>query len=176
MIRAATADALDAKITNSSQTARQADCSSPLIMVSKTTMTLEHEDRDFVFEALVIENLDVEVLAEMSFLETNNITVWLAEHEIILGDGRTHSYGATITQSLHHKVRQAHVLWAPPTTTTVYPGNFLKLPTGIDEGFSPIAVKLNYTIYFKKVSILTKTTQYLHLDLHAKSQLLNIYI
>ena len=105
MIRASTAKAMDANITKSSPTARQADGSSPLIVVSETNMSLEHEDYMFQFHALVIENLDVEVLAGTPFIEEHNITLVLAKHEIILNDRHIILYGQSATKSRHHRVR-----------------------------------------------------------------------
>ena len=72
MIRSSTAKQLQARISKSSQSAHQADNSSPLIIVGETHLMFTHDDRQYAFEGLVVENLDVEVLAGTPFMERND--------------------------------------------------------------------------------------------------------
>ncbi|KAK3721675.1 hypothetical protein QZH41_013828 [Actinostola sp. cb2023] len=60
-------------LTSSSQSAHQADGSSPMHVVGETRLLFTRDNRQLKFEALVIENLDV--LAGIPFMETNNVAV-----------------------------------------------------------------------------------------------------
>jgi hypothetical protein len=79
MIRSSTATRL-VTISKSSQSAHQADGSSPLHTVGETRLSLTRDGKSFTFEWLVVENLDVEVLAGTPFMERNDITVLPATH------------------------------------------------------------------------------------------------
>ena len=61
MIRHSTARRLGAPITSTSQSVHQADGSSPLQVVGETRLRFLRDNQEFVFEGLVVENLDVEV-------------------------------------------------------------------------------------------------------------------
>ena len=49
----------------------------------------------FQFDRLVVENLDVEVLAGTPFMEANDITVHPAKRLITLPDGSSFTYGSS---------------------------------------------------------------------------------
>ena len=105
-------------------TAHQADGSSPLTIVGETTISLARKNNTFQFCGLVVHNLDVEMLAGTPFMEINDITIRPAKRIITLADGTTYTYGTTQRALNRHAVRRAHVLRAPPTNTTVWPGDF----------------------------------------------------
>ena len=68
---------LGVKICPSSQSAHQADGSAPLTVVGETTPSFVLDDHEFLFDGLVVGNLDVEVLAGILFMERNDIReVW----------------------------------------------------------------------------------------------------
>ncbi|CAG2213632.1 unnamed protein product [Mytilus edulis] len=69
MIRASAATKLNAKITSSSQSAHQADGSSPLTVVGETRLTFTRDKHQLYFEGLVVENLDSDILAGIPFME-----------------------------------------------------------------------------------------------------------
>ena len=75
MIRHDTALRLGCKIKHSSQSAHQADGSSPLTIVGETTISLARKYNTFQFCGLVVQNLDVEMLAGTLFMEINDITI-----------------------------------------------------------------------------------------------------
>ncbi|XP_071089210.1 uncharacterized protein [Haliotis cracherodii] len=127
MISQTTARRLGIAVTKSSQSAHQADGSSPLHIVGETRVTLSRDNKDFIFEGLVVENLDVELLAGTPFMEVNDVAVRPAKRQITLGDGTTFQYGNQETHSSHHTVRRAHVLRAPKSPTTIWPGDFIEL-------------------------------------------------
>ena len=48
----------------------------------------------FQFEGLVVEDLDVDILAGTPFMSVNDIAVRPARRQVILGDGSTFTYGS----------------------------------------------------------------------------------
>ena len=95
MIRHSTAHKSGCVIEKSSQSAHQADGSSPLSIVGETSIPLTRDNNTFTFNDLVVENLDVEILAGTPFMETNDITMRPATHLITLSSGTTYTYGST---------------------------------------------------------------------------------
>ena len=126
MIRAFTAKRLGAHITESSRSAHQADGSSPLTIVGETRLTLTRENRDFLFEGLVVDNLNVDILAGIPFMAENDIAIRPAKRQISLGDGSTVIYGSPKEPPSRNAIRRAHVLHAPSASTTVWPGDFIE--------------------------------------------------
>ena len=146
MIRHDTAVRLGCKIKHSSQSAHQADGSSPLTIVGETTISLARKNNTFQFCGLVVQNLDVEMLAGTPFMEINDITIRPAKRIITLADGTTYTYGTTQRALNRHAVRRAHVLRAPPTNTTVWPGDFVEvnLPADMYSEDATFAIEPRY--------------------------------
>ena len=67
---------------------------SPLSIKGETRMNLTRNAKRFFLEALVVENIDVDILAGVPFMACNDISVRPAKHQIIIGDGTTYEYGA----------------------------------------------------------------------------------
>lgn len=63
-------------------------------MVGETRVSFTRDNREFSFEGLVIENLDVDLLAGTPFMETNDLSVHPAKRQVILGDGTGYIYGS----------------------------------------------------------------------------------
>lgn len=138
MIREAVAKSIGAKIGKSSQLARQADGVTPLNVIGETHLTLSRDGTDLQLDALVVADLDVDVLAGTPFMSTNDVSVRPARHEITIGETTVIQYGfQTSGNEQYHTVRRAHayVLHAPSPSTTVWPGEFveLQLPTALDD-------------------------------------------
>jgi hypothetical protein len=75
----------------------------------------------------VIENLDVDVLASTPFMETNDVAVHPAKRQVILSNGSACTYGSVQSQASTAAARRALVLRAPPTSTTIWPGEFVEI-------------------------------------------------
>ncbi len=73
MIQHSTAQRLGSPISASSQSVHQADGSSPLNVIGETQVSLYRDSIEYVFQGLVVENLDVDVLAGTPFMEANDI-------------------------------------------------------------------------------------------------------
>ena len=82
MMRESTATRLSAEIKPSSQSAHQADGSSPLAVVGELRLTFTRDSKSFLFKGLVVRDLDVEVLAGTPFMELNNISVRPAKRQV----------------------------------------------------------------------------------------------
>ncbi|EDO35149.1 predicted protein [Nematostella vectensis] len=143
MIRLSTATRLGCNITTSSQSVSQADGSSQLHVVGETRLSFTRADKSFSFEGLVVENLDVEVLAGTPFMEKNDIAVRPAKGQIILGDNTIYTYGAHHSTLTSTTARLVTVLRAPPRNATVWPGEFLEItlpddtPTDAEYALEP---------------------------------------
>ena len=127
MIRHTVIQRLGCQVTPSSQSVHQADGSSPLHVVGDTRFLFTCGGHTFIFEGLVVENLDVDVLAGAPFMESNDIAVRPAKRQVILGDGTIHNYGSQQPVSISPTARRAIVLRSPPTSTTVWPEEFLEV-------------------------------------------------
>ena len=127
MIRHTVIQRLGCQVAPSSQSVHQADGSSPLHVVGETRFPFTRGGHTFIFEGLVVENLDVDVLAGTPFMESNDIAVCPAKRQVILGDGTIHNYGSQQPVSISPTARRAIVLRSPPTSTTVWPGEFLEV-------------------------------------------------
>ena len=127
MIRHTVIQRLGCQVAPSSQSVHQADGSSPLHVVGETRFPFTRGGHTFIFEGLVVENLDVDVLAGTPFMESNDIAVRPAKRQVILGDGTIHNYGSQQSVSISPIACRAIVLRSPPTSTTVWPGEFLEV-------------------------------------------------
>lgn len=134
LIRASFAHYVGAPIKVSSQSVHQADGHSTLTVLGETKISLTREDHTFMLEALVVESLDVDILAGVPFMLTNDIALRPAKRQVILSDGTVLGYGHQPSRTSHVVRRaQAHVLRAPSHTTTLWPGDFLEVPIPVDK-------------------------------------------
>ena len=122
MIRHSIVKSLGCNVTTSSQSVHQADGSSPLHVVGETRLVLHRDGKEFIFEGLVVENFDVDVLAGTPFMGKNDIAVRPAKRHVILGNGSTYIYGLKSPSTASTAARRA-----PPKSTTVWPGEFIEL-------------------------------------------------
>ena len=67
------------------------------------------------------------VLAGTPFMEMNDVSIRPARHQVTPGDGTVYEYGASGRLQSHHSIRRASVLRAPNKSTTIWPGDFLKI-------------------------------------------------
>ena len=117
MIRHSLVTRLGGQLSPSSQSAHQADGCSPLKVVGETRLSFTRANREFSFEGLVVENLDVDVLAGTPFMETNEISIRPAKWQVTIGDGPTYAYGSQAPAVTSTAARRAIILRAPPTST-----------------------------------------------------------
>ena len=129
MIRESVARSIGATINKSSQQALQADGRSPLTVKGETRICLSRQKKFFTLEALVVEDMDVDVLAGVPFMSLNDVSVRPAKHQVLFSDGTSFHYGAPPNHSGPHVVRrtQAFVVRSPAQATTIWPGEFVEV-------------------------------------------------
>ena len=130
MIKESVARSINAPIKKSTQIAFQADGSSPLSIKGETKLTLNRDGKTFEFEALVVEDIDVDILAGVPFMIKNDITVRPAKFQISFNDGTSCFYNHDENRSKDRPLvclSQSHILRAPPKTTTIWPGEYIEL-------------------------------------------------
>ena len=138
MIKESVAKYIGAKISTSTQMALQADGTSPLAIKGETKLTLTRNNNSFILEALVVENIDVDVLAGVPFMSSNDVSLRPAKSQIIFSDGSTHQYQQDPSTNKPYAVKRAsvHILRSPGTT--VWPGEFVELD--VPEELSEVEV------------------------------------
>ena len=109
MIRHSTAKRLGRPVISSAQSVQQADGSSQLQVVGEMRTSFTRNNTDFTFEGLVVEDLDVEVLAGTPFMEANDVAVRPAKREVLLANDSTYTYGSQAPLSPPTTVRRAFV-------------------------------------------------------------------
>ena len=129
MIKASVATSIGAPINKTTQNAIQADGITPLHIVGETHLTLTRDNSDLEFEALVVSDMDVDVLAGIPFMTTNDISVRPSRHQIVIGGSTPVFYGPKSRETPEHLVRrtQAYVLKSSQISTVVWPGSFAKV-------------------------------------------------
>ena len=83
MIKASVAHSIAAPIVKTSQQALQADGVTPLVVVGETHLALSRAGKHLTLDALVVEDLDVDVLAGTPFMITNDISVRPAKGQFL---------------------------------------------------------------------------------------------
>lgn len=143
MIKASVAHMIGAKVNKSNQTALQADGVTPLEIRGETHLTLSRDKYTLKLEALVVSDLDVDILAGIPFMTVNDISVRPAKHQIIMGGSYSVTYGPTAPDVPEHRVRrtQAYVLRADRVSTVVWPGSFIEVDTPPELKDTTLAVE-----------------------------------
>ena len=126
-IRLDTANKLGLKINKSIHNANLADMKTPLNVIGETQANFSRGNRCFVFNGLVVDQLDSEILAGVPFMTRNDIIPRCAKNEIIIGDsGEIIRYGSSTKSTDSSSVRRTSVVRAA-NTTTIWPGDFIEL-------------------------------------------------
>ena len=136
MIKSSVARSIGATIVKSSQQALQADGMTPLAVAGETHLILSRADKQLGLDALVVDDLDVDVLAGTYFLIANDITVRPALCQVRIQDSDVIYYNPDSDSTGSHAVRraQSYVLRASSSTTAVWPGEYVELDVLSDLG------------------------------------------
>ncbi len=128
MIKTSVAQFLGIKFKKTNQTALQADGVTPLEVVGETKIFLTRNEVSLQLEALIVADLDVDILAGTPFMMANDIAVRPARYEITIKGSDIITYGQISSKSPHHAVRraQAQVLKSSVQTNTIWPGDFME--------------------------------------------------
>ena len=142
LIHASVAAATDCPVSKSHQKAYQADGHSPLAVVGETTLSLSRGDHVLTLQALVVNDLDVDVLAGTPFMSTNDVSVRPAERSVSIGervvfryDGVTHDPASSSARRVQCLVR------SPPSPVTLWPGEYVELAVPDMDSDGPVSVE-----------------------------------
>ncbi|VDH94388.1 Hypothetical predicted protein [Mytilus galloprovincialis] len=126
MIKASSADYIGVTIKKSNHSALQADGVTPLNIVGECHFTLSRDGIELQLEALVVNDLDVDILAGIPFMSSNDIAIFPSKHKIVIRDKVTVVYGSPNEElnSSNTRVRrtQAFLIRAPSASSVVWPG------------------------------------------------------
>ena len=126
MIKHSVVQRIGATVTRSTQVAFQADGKTPLIILGETRIQLSRKGVDLHLEALVVEDMEGDILAGVPFMMTNDISVRPSLYQIIIKGSDVVYYNSN-SGSTTKTVRRTHVLRAPTVRTTLWPGDLLEL-------------------------------------------------
>ena len=129
MMKSSVAREIGAKISKSNQSALQADGVTPLEILGETHLRLSHDKCTLLLDALVISDLDVDILAGIPFMTVNDVSLRPAKHQIIIQDDCIVTYGHVTSDKVQNRVRrtQAFVLRAESQATVVWPGSYIEV-------------------------------------------------
>ena len=135
MIRHSTAKQLGLPTYRSSQNVHQADGKSPLKVTGETKVKFVRGSLTFTFHALVVEDLDVDILGGVPFTDCNDISIRTSKQLIILEDGSKVYYKVSESETRPSVRRTQPFILRSPSHVTVWPGDFIeiKLPEEVEE-------------------------------------------
>ena len=131
------ARSINAPIVKTSQQALQADGVTPLVVVGETHLTLSRAAKHLTLDALVLDDLDVDILAGIPFMITNDISVRPVKGQVLIEGSEVITYNSEATTNPHaHAVQrtQSYVLRSSSPSTVVLPGEYLELDVPSDLG------------------------------------------
>ena len=133
MIKAALVKFLGIRIHPSTQLACQADGKTPLTVVGEVHTEFTLGKHVFVFDGLVIEELEVDILGGMPFMAVNDIAIRPHNSTLIIKWKEVITFRKPqLPVSSNNKVRRAFVLRGPDSRTVVLPGESVSLKTPQD--------------------------------------------
>lgn len=134
MVRASAAKLYGLPVTPASQMARQADGVTPMDVVGEVHCTLTRGQQAFELDALVVRQLDVDILAGNPFLARNDIGIRPARRQIVIGGSDVIHYGTASKHTTQPAVRRTQsFLLRNPQRTVILPGEYVQLDTPCDS-------------------------------------------
>ena len=129
-------------VSPSNQTAMQADGRTPLKICGETSLTLIRDGMELHLKALVVDGIDVDILAGVPFMTTNDISVRPAKLQVLIGAHKICKY-TSCDPSRSSAVRNIFTLRAPSSPTTVWPGDYVEIsmPPDISPDSCDIAIE-----------------------------------
>lgn len=128
MIKTSVAQSIGATINKSSQKALQAEGVTPLSIAGETRLLVSRDNVDLKLDALVVNDLDIDILAGIPFMATNDISLRPSKQQILIGDSLVVHYGSSLPESQFKRIRRTQaVVLRSPTTSVVWPGDFYEL-------------------------------------------------
>ena len=130
MVRASSTKTYGFPITPASQMARQADGITPMDVIGEVHCSLTRGQSTFELDALVVRQLDVDILAGNPFMVHNDIGVRPAKRQIAIGGSEVVHYGKPSNHTFPPTARRTQsFLLRNPHRTIVPPGEFIQFST-----------------------------------------------
>jgi hypothetical protein len=129
VIKVSFAKYIGLSITTASQMARQADGVTFLNVCGEVHCELTRGDHSFQLDALVVDKLDVDVLAGVPFLAINDIATRPALYQIVIKGTDVVKYGPQKDKVATARRAQSFLLRSPKQQTILLPGDFVQLKT-----------------------------------------------
>ena len=125
MIKTSVAQSIGATINKSTQKALQADGVTPLSIAGETRLLVSRDSVELKLEALVVNDLDIDILAGIPFMTANDISLRPSRQQILIGDSQVVYYGQSLIDSSVNRIRRTQaIVLRSPTTSVVWPGDF----------------------------------------------------
>jgi hypothetical protein len=124
MIKTSIANEFGATIQKTTQKSLQADGITQLALIREVHLTLSLNRHNLQLDVLVVDSLDVDVLAETHFMITNDISLRPSKQEVAIQGCENVYYGSRQPAGTIGSVRrtQTTVLRAPSSSTVIWPG------------------------------------------------------
>ena len=123
LIRESVARGLNCPLLPSSQVAFQADGQTPLNVIGETHVTFTRDDLELSFSGLVVDALDVDILAGVPFMEENDVSVRPKKKLVCIGEAHQFSYRSTTPS---YTASHRPTILRATSGTTVWPGEYLE--------------------------------------------------
>ena len=120
MVCASSATAYGFPVSPASQMARQADGVTPMDVVGEVHCSLARGSSTFELDALVVRQLDVDILAGNPFLSKNDIAIRPAKRKILIGGTDVVHYGQPAKSIPHSAARRTQSFSAVHSTWLYY--------------------------------------------------------
>ena len=132
MIKSSVARHMGLHIKPVSQMARQADGVTPLDVKGEIHCTVTRSKMTFQLDALVVDQLDVDVLAGNPFMVMNDVATRPAKKQIVLRGSDIVYYGPQSHSGPSARRTQSYLLCHSHPSTVILPGEFLEAYTPSD--------------------------------------------
>ena len=132
MIKSSVAQSIGARIMPTSQTPFQADGITAMTVKGETHLNLSRDNLSLSLEALVVDDLDVDVLAGTPFMIANDISVRPAKCQVRIQDSLVIYYQRRAPPNpVSHAVRRAqcHIVRSSSPSTVLWPGEVIEVDT-----------------------------------------------
>jgi len=123
MIRASSAELIGVTVKKSNHAALQADGVTPLQIAGECHFTLSRDGIDLELEALVVNELNVDIFAAIPFMSSNDIAIHPSKHKIVIREQVTIYYRESKPKQSFSKTRvrrtQSFLMRAPNASAVV---------------------------------------------------------
>ena len=128
LIKQSIAHQIAVPVLPTTQIAYQANGVTPMDVVGETHLEFSWDDKSLLFQALVVKELDVDILAGIPFMVTNDIAIRPAKCQIIFKDGSSCFYGQKLQPQSAGAIRLTMSgILRSNSKCTLWPGDYLEL-------------------------------------------------